>query len=280
MTLQMTPSGEACGAAIRGLDLTRPLSQALVAELRALWLEYHVLVFPDQPIDDDDLERFTRYFGPFGEDPFFGPIPGRENVVAICREADETAPVFAEAWHSDWSFQAQPPQGTCLRSVTLPPIGGDTLFANQHQALEQMPPALRSQLEGKQAIHSAKLPYSPDGAYGDADKAAGRSMDIRPSEAALAEQRHPLLRPHPETGRMGVFSTIGYIVGLEGMEPAESLPLLKQLHDWQTRPEFQYRHVWAPDMLVMWDNRSVLHSATAGYDGHARRLHRTTIGAR
>ena len=128
-------------------------------------------------------------------------------------------------------------------------------------------------------MHSARLAYSPDGAYGEADKAAGRSMDIRPSEDALAEQRHPLLRAHPETGRMGVFSTIGYIIGIDGMAPEESLPLLKELHDWQTRPEFQYRHVWAPDMLVMWDNRSLLHSATAGYDGHARRLHRTTIGA-
>lgn len=280
MRIEFEPTGQGCGARVRGVDLTKPLSPAEVDVLRAGWLEHHVLVFPDQPIDDDDLERFTLYFGPFGDDPFFGPIEGREHVAAICREADETTPLFAEAWHSDWSFQANPPAGTCLRSVVVPPTGGDTLFANQHAALEGLPAALRAKIDGRVAIHSARLPYGPDGAYGDADQASGRSMDIRPSEAAFAEQTHPLVRPHPETGQLGLFSTIGYIVGIEGMESAEALPLLKALHDWQTRDAVVYRHRWEPDMLVMWDNRSVLHAATGGYEGHDRRLHRTTIGAR
>ncbi|MCA9502145.1 MAG: TauD/TfdA family dioxygenase [Spirochaetaceae bacterium] len=280
MTLEIEATGQACGARIRGVDLTRPLAAELVAGIRAAWLEHHVLVFPDQPIDDDDLERVTRYFGPFGDDPFLAPIAGRRHVAAIRRDADETTPIFAEAWHTDWSFQATPPAGTCLRSVVLPPRGGDTLFANQHAALDAMPADLRARLEGLQAIHSARLPYAPTGAYGDADQARGRSMDIRPSEAALAEQRHPLLRAHPETGRPGIFGAIGYIVGLEGLDDADAIPLLKELLAWQTRDAFVYRHVWEPDMLVMWDNRSVLHAATGGYEGHARLLHRTTIGER
>ena len=279
MGIEIEATGAACGARVRGVALTRPLAADTVAALRAAWLEHHVLVFPDQPIDDDDLERFSLAFGPFGDDPFFGPIEGREHVAAICREADETTPLFAEAWHSDWSFQANPPAGTCLRAVEVPPTGGDTLFANQHAALDALPADLRRRIDGLQAVHSARLPYGPDGAYGDADQASGRSMDIRPSEAALAEHVHPLVRAHPETGRLGLFSTIGYIVGIEGMEPTESLPLLKELHDWQTRDAVVYRHAWAPDMLVLWDNRSVLHAATGGYEGHARRLHRTTIGA-
>jgi taurine dioxygenase len=277
--IEIEPTGQGCGARVRGVDLGRPLDEGTVARLRAAWLEHHVLVFPDQPTDDDDLERFTRYFGPFGDDPFFGPIEGREHVAAILREADETTPLFAEAWHSDWSFQERPPQGTILRAVEIPPSGGDTLFADQHAAFETMPASLRARIEGRRAIHSAKLPYSPDGAYGDADQAAGRSMDIRPSEAAFAETLHPIVCRHPETGRPAVFSTLGYIVGVEGLPAAEAFALLKELHDWQTRDEFVYRHVWAPDMLVMWDNRSVLHAATGGYAGHARRLHRTTIGA-
>ncbi|HPG24487.1 MAG TPA: TauD/TfdA family dioxygenase [Myxococcota bacterium] len=280
MTLEIEATGQACGARIRGVDLTRPLAAELVAGIRAAWLEHHVLVFPDQPIDDDDLERVTRYFGPFGDDPFLAPIAGRRHVAAIRRDADETTPIFAEAWHTDWSFQATPPAGTCLRSVVLPPRGGDTLFANQHAALDAMPADLRARLEGLQAIHSARLPYAPTGAYGDADQARGRSMDIRPSEAALAEQHHPLLRAHPETGRPGIFGAIGYIVGLEGLDDADAIPLLKELLAWQTRDAFVYRHVWEPDMLVMWDNRSVLHAATGGYEGHARLLHRTTIGER
>ena len=280
MSVQVTPSGQACGARVCGVDLTAPLHEDEVARLRDAWLEHHVLVFANQAIDDDDLERFTLYFGPFGTDTFFGPIPGRDHIAAIRRNADETLPLFAEAWHTDWSFQEKPPQGTCLRSVTIPPAGGNTLFANQHAALDAMPRDLRKQLEGKQAVHSAKLPYSPNGAYGNADKEAGRSMDIQASEEAFKEQLHPIIRPHPESGRMGVFGAFGYMVGIEGMDDEEAIALLRELYAWQTQPEFQFRHTWEPDMLVMWDNRSVLHAATGGYEGHTRVLHRTTIGAR
>lgn len=279
MTIQIIPSNQACGAVVRKIDLTEELGGETVAEIRSAWLKHHVLSFPNQAMTDDDLERYTRYFGPFGHDPFFGPIPGREHIAAIRRDADETLPLFAEAWHTDWSFQEKPPQGTCLLAVTIPPTGGDTLFANQHRALDEMPAALRSRLEGKLGIHSAKLPYAPDGAYGAKDKSSGRSMDIRPSEEALAEQLHPIIREHPETGRLGIFSTLGYIIGIEGMAQEEAIPLLRELQEWQGRPEFQYVHQWEPEMLVMWDNRSVLHRATGGYDGHPRLLHRTTIGA-
>ena len=278
MSIQVTPSGQACGAQVSGVDLTAPLHEDEVARLRDAWLEHHVLVFANQAIDDDDLERFTLYFGPFGDDTFFGPIPGREHIAAIRREADETLPLFAEAWHTDWSFQEKPPQGTCLRSVTIPPTGGNTLFADQHKALDAMPRDLRQQLEGKQAIHSAKLPYSPNGAYGNADKEAGRSMDIQASEEAFKEQLHPIIRPHPETGRLGIFGAFGYMVGIDGMEDEKAIALLRELYEWQTRPEFQFRHSWQPDMLILWDNRSVLHAATGGYEGHERVLHRTTIG--
>ncbi len=279
MALDIRPTGQACGAFVTGLDLTQPLDAETVSALRRAWLEHFVLVFPDQPMDDDDLERFTLAFGPFGDDPFFGPIPGREHIAAIRRDADEAVPVFAESWHTDWSFQEKPPSGTCLLAITIPPQGGDTLFADQHAALDAMPASLRERIEGCQGIHSAKLPYAPDGAFGNADQAAGRSMDIRPSEEALAEQTHPIVRAHPETGRLGVFGTLGYIIGIEGMEQGAAISLLRELYEWQTRDEFVYRHRWQPNMLVLWDNRSVLHRATGGYDGHARVLHRTTIAA-
>jgi taurine dioxygenase len=112
--------------------------------------------------------------------------------------------------------------------------------------------------------------------YGAADSPA-RTMDIRPSRDAEAVQRHPLIRRHPETGREGLFSCFGYIIGIEGMADEEALPLLIELYQWQGREEFQYRHRWEAGMLVMWDNRSLLHCATGGYEGHRRLLHRTTI---
>jgi len=278
MSLTVTPTGQACGAVVTGVDLTAPLAPETVGALRAAWLEHHVLSFPEQPMDDDDLERFTLSFGPFGEDPFIAPIPGREHVIAVQREADETSPIFAEVWHSDWSFQEKPPAGTCLFGITIPSEGGDTLFADQHRALAAMPGDLRARIEGLVAIHSARRGYAPDGLLGDAD-VPNRSMDIRPSEAANATRRHPLVRPHPETGEPGLFGTLGYIIGIEGMDDEEANPLLLEVYQWQTRPEFQYRHRWEPDMLVLWDNRSVLHKATGGYEGQARLLHRTTIGS-
>lgn len=278
MAIQVTPSGEACGAHVTGVDLTQPLTSGEVAEVRAAWLEHHVLAFPRQAMNEDDLERFTLYFGPFGDDPFIGSIDGRPNIIAVKRMADETSPLFAENWHSDWSFQADPPAGTCLFGIIIPPVGGNTQFANQHQALDEMPPELRAKVEGKLAIHSASSAYAPVGAYGTADT-AHRSMDIRPSEEAWATQLHPIIRAHPETHRLGIFSTAGYITGFEGMPELESRELLVELYHWQTKPQFVYDHKWEPNMLVMWDNRSLLHRATGGYDGYARLLHRTTIGA-
>lgn len=274
------PSGQVCGARVTGVDLSVPLDDGTVAAIRAAWLEHHVLAFPDQSLTDDDLERFTLCFGPFGDDPYIAPIPGRRHVIAIRRSADETSPLFAENWHSDWSFQERPPAGTCLYGITIPPVGGDTLFADQHAALDAMPADLRARLEGRLAVHSARSGYAPSGVYGDADRTTGRSMEIRPSETAMATQRHPIVREHPETGRPGVFGCIGYIMGIDGMPDDEARSLLFELYHWQTRDEFVYRHRWEPGMLVMWDNRSVLHRATGGYDGHERLLHRTTIGAR
>ena len=278
--LDLQPVDGACGAIVTGLDLTAPLSEHCVAQLRSHWLQWQVLVFPDQAMDDNDLERFSRYFGEFGLDPFFEPIADHPHVCEISRRADEKAPLFAENWHTDWSFQAVPPAATCLLGLTIPPSGGDTDFINQQQALQAMPPALRRKLEGRQAIHSARTAYAPSGIYGKREKGSDRSMKIRYSEEALATQPHPLIRPHPETGAETLFGCLGYIVGIEGMAEVDAVDLLLELHAWQTREEFQYRHRWQANMLVMWDNRSVLHKANGGYKGYDRILHRTTIADR
>lgn len=277
MALTIEPTGQACGARVTGLDLSAPLDQATAAAIRSAWLNHHVLAFPGQFLDDDALERFTLAMGGFGEDPFFAPIAGRKHIAAIRREADETTPLFAENWHADWSFQARPPAGTCLNAVEIPPVGGDTLFANQHAAWDAMTADQQTRYADLVAVHSARLPYAPDGTYGARDK--GRSMDIRPSEAAFATQAHPLVPAHPETGRRGFYSTLGYIVGIEGMAEAEAIALLMELAAWQADDRFVYRHKWEPGMLIMWDNRSVLHKATGGYEGYRRELHRTTIAA-
>ncbi|NQX87108.1 MAG: TauD/TfdA family dioxygenase [Halioglobus sp.] len=275
--IEIIPSKQSCGATVRGVDLSLDLEATTVQTLRAAWMEHHVLAFPDQRLSDTDLERFVSCFGAFGTEPFFDTITGSKHVVALTRKADETAPLFADNWHSDWSFLPQPPLGTCLYSLVIPPVGGDTGFTNQHQALEEMPLALRAQIEGRTALHSAVAAYAPDGMYGERDRAAGRSMAIRFSEEARKVHGHPFVSRHPENGRETLLGCFGYIIGIEGMPDDEALGLLLELHDWQTHEAFQYAHSWQEDMLVIWDNRSVLHKAYGGYDGYDRILHRVTV---
>ncbi len=277
MTLTVTPTGAACGAVVTGLDLSQEVSADLIATLRAAWLEHKVLVFPNQKLSNHDLERVSQYFGELGEDPFFGHIEGHEHICAIRRDADETAPVFAEFFHSDWSFMDVPPAGTALYSITIPPVGGDTLFADQVAAYENLPEDLRARVENLIAIHSAERGYAPDGVYGDSEENEKRSMVILPSEKAREKREHPLVKTHHETGKKALFSSLAYIQGFVGMEKEDADALLLELYAHQSSEEFVYRHQWEKDMLVLWDNRSVLHSATGGYDGYDRLLHRTTI---
>ena len=275
--IQITPTGQACGAEIRGVDLSQPLDAQAIHNIRTAWLEHHVLAFPNQNLSDPDLVRITEYFGGLGEDPYFVPISDDNPVVALSRRADEQAPVFAESWHSDWSFKTHPPIGTCLYSLVIPPVGGDTSFANQQLAVATMPSDLRARLDGKIALHSAAAAYGPDGTYGEKDQGSDRTMEILFSESALETERHAIINVHPENGEETLFSTAGYICAIEGMPQDQAQQLIVDLYAWQTRKEFQYTHKWQSHMFVMWDNRSVLHKANGGYDGYARDLHRTTI---
>ncbi len=275
MHMKVSPQAASCGAIVSGLDLARDLSPDLVAEIRDVWLRHQVLAFPDQDMSLEDLEIFAETVGNFGVDPFFDSVPGHPHVAQVRRQADETSPIFAETWHSDWSFLEHPPRATVLYGNVIPPVGGDTLFANQYAAWEALPVANRERLQGLQGIHSARLGYARDGLYGERD--TGRSMAIRYSDDALATQLHPIARVHPETGRTALFINPGYTIGIHGMDNAEAARLLQELFAHQTRGEFVYRHRWSSGMLLMWDNRCLLHAATGGYDGHARLLHRITV---
>jgi taurine dioxygenase len=276
--IEVIPSGQACGATVIGVDLSSELDTATIHTLRTAWLEHHVLAFPDQTLSNVDLERFVQSFGVFGSEPFFRPMPGSDHIVALTRKAHEKAPLFAENWHSDWSFLEEPPIGTCLYSLVIPPVGGDTGFINQQKALAEMPADLRARLEGRTALHSAGAAYAPDGMYGEKDRAAGRSMAIHFSEEAREVKGHPFIFRHPESGRETLLGCLGYIMGVEGVADDKALELLLELLEWQTREEFQYTHKWQENMFILWDNRSVLHRAYGGYDGYDRLLHRITVG--
>ena len=277
MGLHVKNTEASFGAFVTGVDLTRELSSDLVAELRSLWLKHKVLVFPEQQMNDYDLERFSLYFGEFGEDPFLGHIDGHQNIAAIQRKADETTPIFAENLHSDWSFLDVPPAGTCLFGITIPPMGGNTVFADQVAAYENLPDNLRDKADSLVAIHSAEKGYAPDGKFGASDQAKGRSMKIITNDSARRQTEHPFVRTHHETGQKALFSSAAYIQGFVGFDRQESQELLDMFYEYQSAKQVLYSHKWSADMLVIWDNRSLLHAATGGYNGYDRLLHRTTI---
>jgi len=276
--ITVTPQDAPCGAMVRDIDLTKRLSPRQVADIRQAWLAHQVLVFPEQRMEIEDIERFAATIGAFGIDPYFGSVPGHPHVAQVRRNADEQTRIFAEAWHSDWSFLAPPPQATVLYGNVIPPIGGDTLFANQYLAWDALPASLKTTLRNRMGVHSARRGYAPLGAYGENDK--GRSMDIKYSDTAMATQLQPIARVHPETGRTALYVSPGYTIGIDGMSEVEAQTILTTLFTHQAKPEFVYRHRWSAGMLLMWDNRCLIHAATGGYDGHARLLHRITVAER
>jgi len=275
-TLTITETDAPFAAAITGAKLAGLEDEETWRAIRAAWAAFPVLSFPDQPLSLEELEQVTLRFGAFGDDPYIAPIEGHPHVIEIRRNADEKAkPFAADAWHSDWSFQDVPPAGTMLHAQVIPPQGGDTLFADATLAFEALSEHDRQELEDLRALHSAILGYSTKGAFA-ADRHE-RSMKILVSEEAEARHAHPMVRIHPVTGRKSLYINPVYTVGIEGMDDAEAAEILGPLYRHMLKPEFLYRHKWQNNMLLLWDNRRVMHAATGGYDGHARLLHRTTI---
>lgn len=262
-------------AQIDGVPLGRGLSASEREALQRCWARFPVLVLPDQKLDVCAYERFAGEFGTFGHNPYLRGIDAHPHVVEVRREAHETTPIFGASWHSDWSFLATPPSATLLHAKHIPPVGGDTCFADATAAYAALPPALRSRIDGRRALHTAAPSYGPRGLFARDDPS--RSMKIVVSADADQTVSHPIVRTHPRTGRKGLFINHVYTVAIEGMAAAASRALLDTLFAHLIRPEFVYRHRWRADMLVIWDNRCVLHYADGGYEGYLRLMHRITL---
>jgi taurine dioxygenase len=273
--IEVKPNPEGFGAAVVGVDLSRPLPPSALAAVKTAFAAHSVLWFPDQPLTHDQLEAFTLQWGGFGHDPYVAPLADRPHVLEVRRDAAETTSVFGGAWHSDWSFQPTPPAITILHAKVIPPAGGDTLYADAYRAWETLSAAFQAMIAPLRAIHSAARPYGVKGIYAREQGRTG--MTILPSTEADKTVSHALARVHPVSGRTALFVNPVYTVAIEGFAAAESEALLGFLFRHMTAERFVWRHRWAADMLTMWDNRCCLHNATAGYDGFERVLHRTTV---
>ena len=248
-----------------------------IAFLRAKWVEYGLIVFPKLPLSHDEFKDFALSFGEFGDDPFISSLPDYPNIAEIKRSAKEKATPFGGTWHSDWSFMKKPPSATLLHSKIIPPVGGNTLFANTEKAFAALPDEMKDKLRNLKVIHSAKIPYADDGFY--ALEKEERSMKILPSKEAKATFSHPMIKIHPETKKECLFINPVYTINIEGFSEDESQQLLWELYEHMIQDQFIYEHVWNENMLIMWDNRTVMHQATGGYDGYDRLLHRITLAS-
>ena len=253
------------------------LTEKNISFLRSKWVEYGLIVFPNLPLSHDEFKDFALSFGNFGDDPFISSLPDYPNIAEIKRSANEKATPFGGTWHSDWSFMKKPPSATLLHSKVIPPIGGNTFFANTEKAFSSLPEEMKNKLRSLKVIHSAKIPYADDGFY--ALEKEERSMKILPSKEAKATFTHPMVKIHPETNKECLFINPVYTINIEGFSEDESQQLLWELYEHMIQDQFVYEHVWNEDMLIMWDNRTVMHQATGGYDGYDRLLHRITLAA-
>ena len=273
--LRVRPVTAACGALVEGVDLAAELDTDVIAEVRRAVLDHQVVFFRDQRLTSERQVAFSRRFGPFSPVPFIEPTAQHPEVIAVVRDATETQPfTFGSLWHSDFSFLAEPPFASILHAREVPPVGGDTLWANQALALSTLSAGMRRLLGGLVGLHSAVNAYAPK-MQPIHDTFTG--MVVHTSDEANRVQRHPVVRRHPETGRPALFANAQYTVGLDGFAPHEAKPILDFVFQHAVRPEFTCRWRWSAGDVAFWDNRCVQHMAMADYTGHRRLMHRTTV---
>ncbi|HXQ12640.1 MAG TPA: TauD/TfdA family dioxygenase [Caulobacteraceae bacterium] len=268
--LEIGPLSEAVGAEVAGIDLAAPLAPPTLAALRQAWLDAGVLVFRDQTLDADQFMAVARAFGEPMEYPFLTGLAGHPMITEVIKLEHETVN-FGGVWHSDTTYLPAPPMATLLLARETPAVGGDTLFASQVAADDALPTSMQARLSGLRAVNSSAK----------AEVARTREDRLRdharPDASDVYEAVHPVVREHPETGLLSLFVNPAHTVRFEGMDEAESAPLLAELFEHQVRPEFTCRVRWSPGTLAIWDNRSVLHFPINDYDGHRRVMHRITL---
>jgi taurine dioxygenase len=273
-TITVERAAGSLGAYVHGIDTSSRLEPDSMATLRRAIVDHLVVFLPEQSIDLDQLERLTDELGGRDVTPYVKPVEGRPYVIRVIKERTDELN-FANAWHTDLSYLAEPPSLTVLHAREVPSFGGDTIWANQYLAYETLPANLREQLLTMRGVHSAGMAYGTGG-YLEAvqDKT---SMQIEPSERAHDRQMHPLVIRHPETGRAALYANSVYTVGIDGMPAEESGPLLQRLFKHSVNENFTCRLRWRPGTIAIWDNRCTQHFAINDYAGERREMFRTSV---
>lgn len=261
----VVPLGSTIGGELRGIDITRPLPDEAVAEIRRALNEYKVIFFRDQPMDAASQVAFARRFGELEVHPFIPSPEGFPEIVLL--ESTPDKQVAAEIWHSDVTWRVEPSLGSILFGRRIPPYGGDTVWADMELAYELLDDATKEQLEGRTAAHSFVKTFAR---HKSAEEVAAL-LERYP------EAHHPVVRTHPETGRRCLYVNRNFTERIDDMEPQESDALLRRLYRQAEVPQLQCRFRWRPDSIAQWDNRCTQHYAVPDYGGFSRLVERVTI---
>jgi len=267
------------GAEIDGLDLSQPLTDATFNEIRDALHRHHVLAIRGQMLQPESLLDFSKRFGPPEPhvlDQFHHPE--YSDILMLSNVVRDGKPIgLADGgtyWHSDYSYLDIPARATVLYSIDVPKVGGDTLFADQEQAYEDLPEAMKKRIGGMVTLN----------VYGNRDDLDPKSRTAAPPPSPEQKERrgaflirHPLVRRHPYTGRKALYAVSGTSFAIEGMPDDEGIALLRELAAHSTQPKYQYRMQYGVGDVVVWDNASVLHSATLTDPAYTRTLFRVTI---
>jgi len=269
--LEVLPLTGALGAEVLGVDISKHLDDEVIAEIRQIFLKYCVIFFRDQNLTVEQQKAFAARFGTLTHHPYI-KTGGDSTVVEVRREPHD-ARVIGDEWHSDVSMLAEPPMGSILYGVEIPPVGGDTLFSNQYRAYEALSPGMQRMLDGVKAWHSDRVIANPS-LLKTENKERSTRIEVQ-GDWQEHGNFHPVVRTHPETHRKGLFVNALQTFHFEGMTDAESEGLLSYLFKHANRIEFTCRFRWRQGSVAFWDNRCTNHYAvndTAGYRRVMRRV--------
>jgi len=267
------PLSSALGAEVTGIDLAQ-LSAGELDVVKKLFLKYQLLVFRDQHLADADIERFASSFGPIEVNQVKGADGAvLQSVHAIANVDSQGRPAASPLlkanfnWHSDKSYLPQPSLMTMLYGVEVPPVGGDTQFANMEHAYDDLPAEAKAQISGLRVVQSFEHML---------DKLGQRAI----IDDALVPPpvEHPLVRTHPETGRKSLFVGM-YTCRIIGMEQPQADKLVAELLAHATQEKYTFTQKWRTNDFVVWDNRSLVHRAIPNYEmgAHRRILRRCVV---
>jgi taurine dioxygenase len=268
--MQIRRAAGSLGAFVTGVDVAEAsVSGALMAELRAALHEHGVLCLRDQRISPSEQRAFAARLGAIEGHPAYPVVPGTEDVQVL--ESTPERPSKIELWHSDMTFRVRPPKYTMLHGKVIPAFGGDTLFASTTVAWEALSGAYRRMLDGLTATH--------DFAHGFKESLAEPGGYERLADAIAANPpvSHPLARTHEDTGRKALYVNCLFTTRINELSAGESRSVLDYLFGFLTTPEFTVRISWAPETLVIWDNRSTQHKPVNDFLPQHRKHHRITI---